>query len=92
MLEVFYLGVNEESLYQKMSVYPNPASNFMYIDFHTDIDSFEYRLFSMEGALIDQGHIESDHMRINTQSIQPGTYLVHIKSEVVSISQKVLIR
>ncbi|MEE4260244.1 MAG: choice-of-anchor tandem repeat GloVer-containing protein [Bacteroidales bacterium] len=92
LLEVSYLAVNEQSLLQNMSVYPNPASNFMYLDFKTSVESFEYKVFSMDGTLIDQGHIESNLTRINTHSLQPGTYLLQVNSDGASVSKKVFIR
>lgn len=70
------LGTSEKSVENELAVYPNPASEFVYIKSKSKIQSME--IFDMSGRKIATTINDN---KISVSKLQPGTYQVHIISE-----------
>ena len=64
----------------KVSIYPNPASNFIYIKSNNDdIKYFEYSIIDLTGRTILNDYIVNNEISIETLS--SGNYILQLKSE-----------
>lgn len=71
--------------YQGVTLYPNPASSEIRIDYELpeNFTSAELRVFDMNGQLIKTLQVGAhfDHINLNVSSFQSGTYLINLLLE-----------
>lgn len=86
-LETLIINENEitsisNSLNNKFIVFPNPANDFLIINFYND-DLLSIDLYSMDGRKI----LETQKNTINTQNLSSGSYLLNIttKNNIFSV-------
>lgn len=75
--------VGIEDYENNISVYPNPAKNFVTVEINGDLDIDNITLYDMQGRPVDTGHAPSLHMRtcrLNIANLPAGTYILHIKT------------
>mgnify|MGYP004512331185 CR=1 FL=1 len=60
----------------KISIYPNPASDFIIINAKKEVT---VKIYSISGALVKQG--KTMHQRMNISDLQNGNYIVQIGSD-----------
>ncbi len=70
------LGTSDPEVKGEMFMYPNPASDFIYIK-HSDARNFI--IFDANGRLILKG--KPDHEKINIQTLVPGNYILQLISK-----------
>lgn len=68
-------GISEISN-ENVKVYPNPASEQLFIDTKLNIDKFE--LLDLRGKIIFSGNSEPDQTTIDVSFVNPGMYLLRI--------------
>lgn len=74
------LGVNDiENAKTKISIYPNPAKDFLSIK-NEKKDNFDYQILDVTGKIVKKGKSKTDE-KINVQSLEKGTYIVQIQTE-----------
>jgi hypothetical protein len=62
-----------------LSAYPNPATDILTLDIGKfDGADLVYRLFDINGKLIETGMIKSSTTSINMSGMSPGTYFVKV--------------
>ena len=73
----------------KITIYPNPATNFIYIVGANDF-AYEAKIFNIEGRII---HSSVNKKQIPLNNIQAGTYTLQIKHLATSssISEQIII-
>ncbi len=72
-------GVNQSIFNAKIQVYPNPASEYLQIDFDTDdLDAMSFYLFDYSGKLIETRVIKNNVEYILMENLQPTIYLLKI--------------
>ncbi|MDH6253957.1 hypothetical protein M2347_003684 [Chryseobacterium sp. H1D6B] len=64
-------------------IYPNPASDYIYLNTHDAIKKAE--IFDMAGRKVN---VNVNGRQINIQHLQPGIYLIHITAGNKTYSQK----
>jgi lysyl endopeptidase len=66
---------------KRFIVYPNPAGGFFHIESREPRQgNGTYRIINLSGAVIRQGILDADgNAEIQTTSMPPGLYIVHIK-------------
>lgn len=82
--------IDEGMIRQKISVYPNPAQDFINWEIDANIDLLE--VFSLSGALVLKKELNSTQNRvqkINVSSLSRGTYLMvfHTTSDTVHFAK-----
>ncbi len=78
-----------------ISVYPNPAENYITVKFEQGgINPVKYELFATSGELIDQGLIKNydDKFQIDVSSFQRGLYFIKISNETVQCVFKISLK
>jgi hypothetical protein len=85
-------GINEIDP-QFISIYPNPASDFVYLNFMKEHDAIvEFNIYSIMGTLVNSGILDQNNKQINTEDLRNGIYLVTAKSKKRTGSQKLVIQ
>jgi len=77
------VGVDEESVVESLSVYPNPFEGILHISGLTQDAS--YTLFSVNGSLVSQGTVTTSNPQIKTAELETGVYLLKIGKTVLRV-------
>jgi len=83
------LSVNELPYGKTLSVYPNPADNFITIENTDRNSSVTYELFDIQGKVLKQGSLYEENTTINISHLHKGIYFIRFidKQSVVSINK-----
>jgi len=71
------LSVKELTKSQDLNIYPNPASDFIYIKNLKDAEN--YKILDMSGRIVAQGKLDDNE--IDIKNLQEGNYILQIKSK-----------
>lgn len=69
------LGLDDETMNLGVEIYPNPASDIVYIS--SDLTDLSYEVYTLEGQLLSSGTTN----QINLSEFSKGIYLVKVRSE-----------
>ena len=84
--------VGLEEINSDFRIYPNPAQDFIQIDFVNVANDAEIQLVDVSGAVIMQTKLNGlQNTSISTQYLSNGIYFVHIISSTVNTCEKVMI-
>lgn len=72
------VGVEEISNSLKVSIYPNPASDFISISSNQSLSEQEYNIFDPAGKVIKSGILQSNENRIDISNFSSGLYLLFV--------------
>jgi len=72
-----------------IKIYPNPASDVLYIDFH---DNFDFSVIDMHGKVITHQKISKNTIAYPLSQLNEGLYFVKIQDDSASRIHKVLIK
>ncbi len=76
--DVNLVGLNKnESISNQIRVYPNPATNFLFVDSSVSIEEYEYLIFDITGKSIAKGTLGQ---KINISDLESGLYFIQITS------------
>lgn len=81
-LTIEYTGLNDKEL--SLSVFPNPASDFITIVVDDGI-SGGYRIIDVHGKLLLSGKLISDKTNVNISSLEKGCYYIQLEEELRTI-------
>lgn len=83
------MGLNGYSLNNAIKIYPNPANDILNVDLNgLDKTEMTIEIRNMLGQLVYETHALNQHLVINTGSIAPGVYSVHILRENKTLALK----
>ncbi|MDX2002693.1 MAG: T9SS type A sorting domain-containing protein [Chitinophagales bacterium] len=94
--EIFatYVGLDEINLASGLSVYPNPSQGVIHISKQGIAENMEVTLYNAVGAIIYNGQVELGNGQIatiNVNEVASGVYVLKIKTNSRSLSQKLII-
>ncbi len=72
------VGVEEISNVLKISVYPNPASDFITINSNQSLSEQAYTIFDASGKVVKTGVLQSNENRIDISNFSNGLYLLFV--------------
>jgi len=72
------VGVEEISNSLKVSVYPNPAADFITISSTQSLSEQEYKIFDPSGKVVKTGVLQSNENRIDISNFSNGLYLLFV--------------
>ena len=79
LISTEYLSVNQNSI-NSISIYPNPADNFIYIRYQNILPE-SFKIFDLNGRLINSKIINNeDDLEINVSTFERGLYFISISS------------
>lgn len=82
------LGINKSPLDLGWKIYPVPAQDVLNIESPNEIP-FQFKLFDLNGKIITFGNGEGK-IKLATQNLSPGTYIISLTSNGQTLRQKVL--
>lgn len=87
-LEFVTLGTVQNELVDTdgFKLYPNPAKREIFID--SLPSDFNYKIFSLDGRLMNSGTLENGNKRVSVELLPPGVYFIKGISGSVSINKK----
>jgi lysyl endopeptidase len=72
--------------------YPNPASDYVVLEFKNRVPSYQFSMFDMTGRLVLSDIFENRmYSEINTSGLQPGIYLIRVSDGVLSETKRIVI-
>ena len=73
-----------------ISVYPNPASSFVNIELGESRNRFSYKLFDVNGKLVNSNTAEGSRTTVELGSLNSGVYFIQILSGDVKTTKKLI--
>lgn len=71
----YTLATNSEKLEnEKIYIYPNPATSFIYFNNSKEIENNEYKIFDLWGSIVQEGIISEKHISI--ERLDKGAYIL----------------
>lgn len=83
------MGIDEFGGIQSLLIYPNPASQFVFIKTPFS-DPFHWEVFDTQGRRVLNGVATNEHLKINITGWDTGLYCVKVNNENQRISQTFL--
>lgn len=88
LFNLISLGISSEND-TKISVYPNPSSDF--INISSEINADNYEIFDISGAKILSNQFDQN-ARIDIRNLAAGSYILFVKSSDNAIAAKVIVK
>jgi hypothetical protein len=79
----------EDVIFNSTAIYPNPASDMLYIKSEFDIKSV--RVFNYAGQTVANEPVDSKFYQFNTSQFNPGLYLFQIETNEGTITKRIII-
>lgn len=90
-LNIETLSIDEETLKNRIIVYPNPADTVLNINMPDGLvaDNASIKLYDINGRLIidNTPTINNSTIKIDVQNLSNGVYLIHLKNNQQTFSQ-----
>ncbi|MDR7211739.1 T9SS type A sorting domain-containing protein [Flavobacterium piscis] len=67
-------------------LYPNPALEEIYVDNMTS--DFDYKIFNVQGTLMNSGTLKNGNTRIRIESLPAGVYIINGTNDKSKVSRK----
>jgi uncharacterized repeat protein (TIGR02543 family) len=86
----WYVGINEESVFDKLVVYPNPADDVLVIDFGKTVSNqrIKCRIISLSGMVeLEQEYAGKGVYDVNVAKLSRGTYVLQISEKEKTVSK-----
>ncbi len=89
----YVIGVNEHTKQtaSPLSIFPNPASDELFIVNRSSESTAVFQIYSSIGTLLKEGDLTEETTRISTNAFSSGIYFVVLKNSNGSVSQQKLI-
>lgn len=83
-LQLYPTAITDFSLNneQKISIYPNPASDVIYIKTAQEITSV-VSIYRVDGVLVFQNQVSSENKSIDISSLTSGLYLLRVNNQAI---------
>lgn len=77
---------SQDAEINEFTIHPNPTSNVLNIN--TELSSFNYSIYSIEGKMVKQGKVKMNQISIDISNLTSGIYMIELESEGVKSVQK----
>lgn len=84
--------INQLIVKQDIKIYPNPVSDYAYVEIGFDFKEAEITLYDMGGRQLQSLKTKNKVTKINTQALIQGAYLVAIKTDANKTANAKLIK
>lgn len=87
-------GVNQTKMFSRILIYPNPANNFVTINFsNSDVEPIKISVVDGIGrTMITQEEVSVGTTLLKTSSLVPGIYWIHISTDDGILTKLILIQ
>ncbi len=91
--ELNITGITEVEQTKNISIYPNPANDFVYVNYENNVYSnYSILIYNIEGRLLKSEKLEMTGTKLDVSDLSAGVYFVKISnySDVVKIDKLVI--
>ncbi len=85
--DVNIYNIKNEEIY----IYPNPASNYLYIFVNDNFIDNEITITDISGKTVYNSYLKNNKTQIDVNNLESGIYFVNIKTKTNIISRKIII-
>lgn len=85
------MGIQEPGEKPKITIYPNPAREFVYIDFDEYQESVDIKLHSLSGQLIGKYYYRDTKSVLLDLRVKSGIYFLEIDNKKQNTLQKIIV-
>lgn len=86
-------GINDERIDRKINLFPNPANDFITIQFEEFNQSAIFEIFDIKGKLLLTRTIDSNESTIGIMDLKAGLYLYRLRdNKMLYVIDKLIIR
>ncbi len=82
------LAVSNVTENSEVSVYPNPATNNIYVDYTNTNKPVQAAIYSVSGKLVKVAMLGNTHSAIDVQDLSNGMYYIQLNNEDINTTQK----
>ena len=82
------LSVEEQTNEVNLTVYPNPATELLQLDYRTPLNDAQYTIYNINGAIVQSGTVSNK--QINVAALSVGAYILKIDAEGTSLNKQFL--
>lgn len=79
--EITILSVYDTQIDQSINIYPNPTLNLLNVNKGTQKELFGYKLFDMQGKMMNEGVLRDQNTTINMLPFPGGAYILQVTSQ-----------
>ncbi len=80
------------TIQNKISIYPNPASSEIFIATDFKLQNAKYQIYNIAGQLIKNGQINSSPKQVSIADLNSGLYLIRITKDELVYTRKFVVR
>ncbi len=84
------IGVKETNTDNNISVYPNPAKDFVKVSTDNGQQT-TVKIYNTLGMLVEEFEMNSDEIEINVSDYKSGIYFINISNEEYNVTKKIVI-
>ncbi|MCF0210647.1 MAG: T9SS type A sorting domain-containing protein [Bacteroidales bacterium] len=84
------VSLNEVADFASMSVYPNPATDFVTLNSKVNITKVE--LYNVNGQVVYSSDVNANNVTVSTANLENGTYFVKAYANGMTATKKVVVR
>jgi hypothetical protein len=77
------LALNENSLHENIKIFPNPASDFLYINLENTGD-YDLEILDMNGRTVLRERFYSHEHTMNVRIVQDGVYMIRLRNNALN--------
>ena len=82
------LSVEEQTNEVALTVFPNPATELLQLDYRTPLNDAQYNIYNLNGALVQSGTV--GNKTINVAALATGAYVLKIETNGAVINKQFL--
>ena len=86
------VGLAEDEQPGKISIYPNPASDYLKIEVNDNLVGSEFTVSDLAGKQIMKGRLQENMTIVNAKQLKTGMYFLTIKADSKKIVKKIIVR
>lgn len=89
---VLVLGINDNSIENKVSIYPNPGNGVLILEVPVELRDVEIRIYNQLGQVVkSSASINNGEIRIETLDLKNGIYILVLKNDNIRLNSKFII-
>ena len=85
------LNLSNEFSNHELSIYPNPASEYIYVGGNSQADVMDYMILNTLGKRIQNGQLDQKHS-ISIYNLTPGIYILKLTNSDGKVYTKEIIK
>ena len=82
----------KNDLANQVSVYPNPADNYVMISYPSLEEAANVRLITIDGQLIMSSQLNGDMVKLNVTGVKPGMYILQFETRDQRANKRLVIQ